>query len=122
LRRRRRASGAGFFPARRGWADRAFQRGGVRGEPVLGRVDDARLLAGGHGFRSGVEACARFHLDEHENAQPTRDDVDLAQRRLETARENAIALGEEKGRRPALRRQAEAQRRLPFRLSLLAAR
>ena len=60
-------------------------RHGVRmgGEPILRRVDDAGLLARGHRFGGGVEICARLHLDEDQRAAAARDDVDLADRRLE---------------------------------------
>ena len=63
---------------------------------------------------------ARLHLDEDQGAAAACDDVDLADRRLEPAREDAIALEEETGCGPALGRQAELQRRLPLRLRAFA--
>ena len=79
-------------------ADRTFHGVRVRGKPVLGGVDDVRLLARGQRLGRGIETLARFHLDEDQRAAPARNDVDLADRRFEAARDDAVALGQEKGR------------------------
>jgi hypothetical protein len=49
-------------------ADRPLHRIGVRSEPVLRCVDDARLLARGQRFGSIVETLACLDLDENQRA------------------------------------------------------
>jgi len=79
--------------------------GGVAGKPQLGG-DDPLFAAFGHGLGRFVGPFARFHLDEDQRPAAARDDVDLAERRFEAARENAVALGDQKhggaafGRKP----------------------
>ncbi len=86
----------------------------MAGEPELRGGDDALLLAPADRFRGIGELLARLDLDEHQHAAPPRHDVDLADRRLEAAREDAIALGDEIGGGAALGRQAEAEREAPL--------
>ncbi len=73
-------------------------------KPELSRRDDAALLPLADCFRSGIEAVAGLHLDEHEHAAPARHDIDLAERRAETSRQDAVALGNQQRSRPAFRR------------------
>jgi hypothetical protein len=72
-------------------------------KPQLRRRDDAALLPLADRFGGGIEAVAGFHLDEHEHPAPARHNIDLAERRAETSRQDAVALGNQKGGRPAFR-------------------
>src|SRR5579871_4230242 len=80
-------------------AHRIFRMGS---EPELSRRDDTALLALADCFGGGIEAFARLDLDKDEHAAPPRYNVDLAQRRAETPRQDAVAFGNQKGRGPAL--------------------
>jgi hypothetical protein len=79
------------------------------GEPQLSGGDNADLLPFADRFRSGVEAVAGLHFDEHEHAAPPRYDLDLAQRRAETSRQNAVAFGDQECGRPAFGRKPKAK-------------
>ena len=54
-------------------------------------------------FRRVVKLLARLDLDEHQQRPAPRDDVDLADRTSPAPRDDAKALGDQEGRRPALR-------------------
>jgi hypothetical protein len=85
-------------------------------QPEFGGGDDAALLALADRLGGIVEPLARLDLDEDEDAAPPRHDVDLADGGFEPAEQDAVALGDEKGRGAALRRQAEAERNAAFRI------
>jgi hypothetical protein len=59
-----------------------------------------------------VQVRARLDLDEDQQAAAAGDDVDLAHRAAPAPRQDAKALGDEKGGRPAFRRNAGAERDL----------
>ena len=108
------------YGAESGPAPPAWRRSGCRGcgHPGL-RASQASAAAAMRarwrvGDRPGgiVEVLARLDLDEDQQAAPAGDDVDLADRAAPAPRQDAKALGDEKGRRPAFRRNAGAERDL----------
>src|SRR5712664_1174170 len=78
-------------------------------KPELSRRDDTALLPLADCFRSGIEAVAGLHFDENEHTTPARHDIDLAERRAETSRQDTVALGNQQGSRPAFRRKPKAK-------------
>src|ERR1700757_4974014 len=71
---------------------------GMRREPGLRGIDDAPLLPRRHGERGIVERRARLDLDKGQQIAPPDDQIDLAMGRTETLGEDAVTLGEQKGR------------------------
>src|SRR5882757_655351 len=69
---------------------------GMRHQPGLRRLDDARLLARRHRIGGVIEAGAGLDLDEGHQVAPPRHDVDLAIGRAKTLCQDAIALGHQK--------------------------
>ena len=87
---------------------------GIVRQPGFGGADNARALAFRDRPRGVVKTLARLDLDEHEQMTPPGNDVDLAEPAPEAARENAEALRDQKGRRPAFGREAEPEGDLPL--------
>ena len=85
-------------------------------QPEFGGGDDAALLALADRLGGIGELLARLDLDEDEHAASPRHDVDLADRGFEPAEQDAVALGDEKGRGAAFRRQAEPERDAALRI------
>src|SRR6267142_5855708 len=84
---------------------------GMRHQPGLRGVDDARLLPGRHGEGGLVEAGTGLDLDKGYEIAPLRDDVDFAMGRPEAFGEDTIAFGHEVNGGAALGREAGAERR-----------
>ena len=80
---------------------------GVSRPPQFGGADDTALAAVGHRLHRLLDAIARLDLDEDQDAAPAGNDVDFAERRFPTPREDAVGLGDQKQRRAAFRRKAE---------------
>src|SRR6266566_8434523 len=70
-----------------------FSMLGMRLQPGLRGVDDARLLARRDRKGCLVQACAGLDLDKSDEIAPPGDDVDLAMGCPKAFGENAIALG-----------------------------
>jgi hypothetical protein len=90
-------------------ADVLYGTVGMGGEPRLGGGDDARALAVGDRPSGIVKVFARLHLDKNQQLAASRVDVDLADRRAETPRQNSESLGDEKGGGAAFGRNAGAE-------------
>ncbi len=86
-------------------ANVAFSILRMRRKPCPGGLRDAALLTRQNRVGRVVEGIARLHLDEHQNAEAPRDNVDLADRTAEAPCDDAITLGDEVGRGAALCRQ-----------------
>src|SRR5262249_61721046 len=71
-------------------------------EPGFGGADNAGALALGDRPGRVIELFARLDLDEHQEMPAPRDDVDLAERASEAARQDAKAFCDQDARRPAL--------------------
>src|SRR5229473_5817125 len=87
---------------------------GMRYQPALRGVDDARLLARRDRERRLVQAGAGLDLNEGYEIAPPGDDIDLAMGRPKPFGENAVALRHEKGGGAHLGGKAGAERRDPF--------
>src|SRR5207248_3284892 len=80
----------------------------------LGGRNDARALAIGDRPGGIIEMLARLDLDEDEEMPAACDDIDLADRALPAARQDAKTFGDEKCRRPALGREPQPKSDLPL--------
>ena len=69
-----------------GRCDFEIRQRGLRHAPLLARVDRFGRMA-------GVGRAARFHFDEHDRAAVDGDDVELAQRRIVAALQDAVSPG-----------------------------
>ena len=67
-------------------------QGWMAAEEEAGGTGDALALARRHRLGRLAQAVARLHLDDGQRAAAAGDDVDLAERRAQVARQDAIAL------------------------------
>ena len=87
---------------------------GMRHQPALRGIDDARLLARRHRVGGVIEAGAGLDLDEGDQIALLRHQIDLAIGGAEALGEDAVALGHQKGGGAAFGRKPGAEGRDPL--------
>src|SRR5689334_6601757 len=87
-----------------------FSMLGMRHQPGLRGVDDARLLAWRYRIGGVIEPGAGLDLDEGDQAALSGDDIDLAIGGFETLGQDAVALGHQISRGAGLGREPGFER------------